>query len=158
MKHATKIAAVAMLACVAVWALVQAADAPDSLVERYPSVLREDHRPQILYFGATWCSPCKTQKPKVLALKAEGYRVRTFDYDDHTELAKWFHVSSVPKTILWKDQTIQKFWVGVAEIKPQLTAEYKIKAVIDEKDQQNAEALVPQESNRTCPPGKTGSG
>lgn len=38
---------------------------------------------EIQYFGATWCAPCRTQKPLVVALAQRyGVPLAVFDIDD----------------------------------------------------------------------------
>ena len=44
--------------------------------------------PTIEYWSAPWCAPCKTLKPKVIALaEAHGFEFREHDVDDPKETA-----------------------------------------------------------------------
>lgn len=64
------------------------------------------NKPVLLDFYADWCGPCKMLSP-VLHEIAEEYagtlKVGKINVDEQTELAKRFHVSSIPMLVLFKD-------------------------------------------------------
>lgn len=59
-------------------------------------------KPRVLEFSATWCGPCKRQKPIYEeAKKKYGDRIdmESIDVDENPELAQKYHVDAVPTFI-----------------------------------------------------------
>lgn len=62
----------------------------------------ERGKPAVLEFSATWCGPCKRQKPIFeQAVKKYGEKIdmQTIDVDEHPELARKYNVDAVPTFI-----------------------------------------------------------
>jgi thioredoxin-like negative regulator of GroEL len=51
---------------------------------------------EYIYFGASWCSPCKTLTPEV---SASPKNIQILDVDTNKVLADKFGISSVPMII-----------------------------------------------------------
>lgn len=54
----------------------------------------------VLDFHATWCGPCKTQRPRIESLKKAGYPIKTVDIDADKATAKRYQVEAVPTLVL----------------------------------------------------------
>jgi thioredoxin-like negative regulator of GroEL len=54
---------------------------------------------QIIFFGASWCGPCKTFKPVMESLQSE-MSISFIDVDSSPQTAAQYNVRSVPTTIL----------------------------------------------------------
>lgn len=64
-----------------------------------------ENHPYVLYFGATWCGPCKRMKSVTFdGLKdddqASGYQWLKFDIDESPEIATRFGIVSVPSIVV----------------------------------------------------------
>lgn len=67
-------------------------------------------------FWATWCPPCRKQKPIVEELAAEvGARavIAQLDVDASPAIAQRFHVESIPTLIIFRDGKPAKTFLGV---------------------------------------------
>ena len=49
-----------------------------------------------IYFGATWCGPCKAIKPLV---KSSNKQVTIVNIDDYKDLASEYNIKSVPTIV-----------------------------------------------------------
>jgi thiol-disulfide isomerase/thioredoxin len=56
--------------------------------------------PILLDFHAQWCGPCHRARPAVKQLASDGYPIKTVDIDQEPELARRYHVNSVPTFIV----------------------------------------------------------
>lgn len=57
-------------------------------------------------FYADWCPPCKTMKPIVDRVQTDytgKLRVLAINIDHHPEIARRYHVSSIPDFVILKD-------------------------------------------------------
>ena len=68
---------------------------------------------KILYFSAEWCGPCKTFKPKMKKLAAEGFPVEFLDVERDSELTMRHGVRNVPTTIITFDGQEKFRFVGI---------------------------------------------
>lgn len=57
----------------------------------------------LLDFSATWCGPCQQMSPIVSRLEREGYPIRKVDVDQERDLARRFHISTIPAFVLVVD-------------------------------------------------------
>lgn len=70
----------------------------------------------LLDFSATWCGPCKMQKPILEEVEAEmGSKVdvKLIDVDQHPDLAGKYGIHAVPTLIIEKDGTEVRRFTGV---------------------------------------------
>jgi len=67
----------------------------------------------LVEFSATWCAPCKAQKPIIQELTRkykEQASIIEMDIDKHKDLAKLYMVQSIPTLIIFKNGLeIQRF-------------------------------------------------
>ncbi|NVF11245.1 thioredoxin [Anaerococcus sp. AGMB00486] len=64
-------------------------------------------------FSATWCGPCKMQKPILEELESEvDFDIYSVDVDQSPELAGRYNVNAVPSMMLFKKGTLKNTLVG----------------------------------------------
>lgn len=67
-------------------------------------------------FFATWCSPCKMLAPTIEEIANETtITVAKCDIDESEDLAREYHVMSVPTVVIFKDGAEVQRFVGVRE-------------------------------------------
>ena len=56
----------------------------------------------LLEFSATWCGPCKIQKPIIEELKElkDLFDINIIDVDENTEMAEKYNITAVPTIII----------------------------------------------------------
>ncbi|WMW23909.1 thioredoxin family protein [Methanolobus sediminis] len=71
---------------------------------------------ELLDFSATWCGPCKMQKPHLEKVEAElagQIEVKVVDVDQNQSLAAQYGIQAVPTLIILKDGEIVKRFTGL---------------------------------------------
>ena len=71
---------------------------------------------ELLDFSATWCGPCKMQKPfleKVEAELGDKVEVKVIDVDQNQSLAAQYGIQAVPTLIILKDGEMVKRFTGL---------------------------------------------
>ena len=84
-------------------------------------------KPTLLDFTATWCGPCRMQKPILEELEKEfgdKVEIKEVDVDQNQELAAKHAIRVVPTLILEKDGVEAKRFTGVTQASV-LSAEFK---------------------------------
>lgn len=70
---------------------------------------------EVMYFGATWCPPCKKMKQlfkdKDVKKELDRLDMKIYDVDVDKELAKSYNIQSIP-TLIIKDENQLKRYVG----------------------------------------------
>ena len=71
---------------------------PDNAPASNGAQAATDEKPTyLIYFTATWCGPCQSQKPIIQEIKDAGkYKVYIVDIDNDPQTAKAWGVSTVP--------------------------------------------------------------
>ncbi|WP_406656131.1 thioredoxin domain-containing protein [Methanolobus sp. ZRKC2] len=73
-------------------------------------------KPELLDFSATWCGPCKMQKPILDKVKEElgdKVDVKVIDVDQNQDMARKYGVQAVPTLVILKDGEPVKRFTGV---------------------------------------------
>ena len=68
--------------------------------------LIQSSKPVLVDFYAEWCGPCKIMKPTLLDVAeriGDQAKIVQVNIDIEKELAKRFHIQSVPTLIIFKD-------------------------------------------------------
>jgi thioredoxin 1 len=62
-------------------------------------------RPSMIFFGASWCGPCKMATPQVefLAETMPECGIAKVDIDDNEELAREFSIMKIPTFLFFKN-------------------------------------------------------
>lgn len=71
---------------------------------------------ELLDFSATWCGPCKMQKPfleKVEAELGDKIDVKVIDVDQNQSMAAEYGIQAVPTLIIRKDGAVVKRFTGL---------------------------------------------
>ena len=64
-------------------------------------------------FSATWCGPCKMQKPVLEEMESEvDFDIYSVDVDENPELAGRYNVNAVPSMMLFKGGVLKNTLVG----------------------------------------------
>ncbi len=71
---------------------------------------------ELLDFSATWCGPCKMQKPILEEVKeklGDKAEIKVVDVDENQALAAQYSIQAVPTLLILKDGEIAKRFTGV---------------------------------------------
>ena len=74
---------------------------------------------EIIDFSATWCGPCKMQKPIIEELKAkygDKVSVKVIDVDEDQDLAYKYSVHAIPTIILLNGGAMVSSFVGLTSL------------------------------------------
>lgn len=64
-------------------------------------------------FSATWCGPCKMQKPVLEEMEVEvDFEIYSVDVDENPDLAGRYNVNAVPSMMLFKGGVLKNTLVG----------------------------------------------
>ena len=64
-------------------------------------------------FSATWCGPCKMQKPVLEEMEGEvDFEIYSVDVDENPDLAGRYNVNAVPAMMLFKGGALKNTLVG----------------------------------------------
>ncbi len=55
---------------------------------------------KLVVFSAAWCGPCKTYKPILKEIKAQGYDVTIYDIDEDKDKSDAAGVRGIPTTLV----------------------------------------------------------
>ncbi|WNY25292.1 thioredoxin family protein [Methanolapillus millepedarum] len=71
---------------------------------------------ELIDFSATWCGPCRMQKPIIEELKTKYAKVnfRIVDIDESPDMARTYNIHAVPTLVVLKDGKEVSRFVGVS--------------------------------------------
>jgi len=80
----------------------------------FEEIVVKSEKTVLLDFYANWCGPCKMVSPIVDKIAAEHpeYLVGKVNVDDEPELARKFHVASIPLLVVMRDGEVVDSVVG----------------------------------------------
>ena len=63
---------------------------------------------EVKYYGASWCAPCHSAKPKIQELcKKCGISLSVYDYDELEEEERGT-ITKLPTVQIWQNKTLEK--------------------------------------------------
>ena len=91
--------------------------------ENFQAEVMESKDTILLDFWATWCGPCRMVAPVLeeIAAQRPDIKVCKIDVDENADLAREFHVMSIPTLVVMKNGEVLKATVGF-QSKEQLLA------------------------------------
>ena len=81
----------------------------------FEDVVMNAEIPSLVYFGATWCGPCKVMKPLIDDLEldmGEQFQFAKIDIDESNTTAAKFGIRNIPTMLLIKDGEVVDKKVG----------------------------------------------
>jgi len=67
---------------------------------------------EVIFFNASWCSPCQQMKPGVDKLVESGYPIEMVDIEENPTLAESAEVRGVPTTAIYENGVLVERLVG----------------------------------------------
>lgn len=65
---------------------------------------------RVEYYTAAWCGPCRSVRPIIEQLQAEGWNIEKIDVDQNRQLATEKQIQGVPTFIVYRDgQPVRRF-------------------------------------------------
>lgn len=79
----------------------------------FDTLVLENEGITLVDFSATWCGPCKMQKPVLEEIESEvDFDIYSVDVDENPELAGRYNVNAVPSMMLFKGGVLKNTLVG----------------------------------------------
>lgn len=113
--------------------------------KNFETEVLESEVPVLLDFWASWCGPCKMVSPiieEVAKERKDTIKVGKINIDEERELAKVFHVMSIPTLVVVNEGKVVKTSIGLRPKKDILSLidfEEEIVSAAEEKDLDSSE-------------------
>lgn len=80
----------------------------------FKEIVLDSDKPVLVDFFAQWCGPCQTMGPIVEEIAGElsDVKVCKIDIDDAMEIARKYHVMSIPTFVIFEGGEVSKRTVG----------------------------------------------
>lgn len=85
-------------------------------IDEFNAVIKNEKKPVLVDFWATWCNPCRMQTPILEELAEElkdKVKVVKVDVDENEKLAYELKIRSIPTLYLYKDGNLVEKSVGL---------------------------------------------
>lgn len=69
----------------------------------FQAEVKDQTVPVVVDFYADWCGPCRSLKPVLEQLEAEGHKIVKLDITEEPELAGHFGISALPTLLAFKN-------------------------------------------------------
>lgn len=82
----------------------------------FEETINQPGKKVLVDFFATWCNPCKMLAPMLEELSetlAENCQIVKIDIDENPEVARKYHVMSIPTLVLFEEGNATERMVGV---------------------------------------------
>lgn len=86
--------------------------------QTFQSIIGDFMKPILMDFSATWCGPCRMQKPILEELEKkykDKVEFKVIDVDENQQLASKYSIHAVPTLIIEKDGVEVKRFMGVTQ-------------------------------------------
>lgn len=80
----------------------------------FKEIVLDSDKPVLVDFFAQWCGPCQTMGPIVeeISGELEDVKVCKLDIDEAMEIARKYHVMSIPTFLIFENAEVKKRTVG----------------------------------------------
>lgn len=85
--------------------------------DEFDKLIKEEEKPVLVDFWATWCNPCRMQTPILEEFAKElsdKVRVVKVNVDENEKLAFELSIRSIPTLMLYKDGEMKEKTVGLS--------------------------------------------
>ncbi len=110
-------------------------------------LVRNESKPVVVDFYATWCTPCKYMKPifEELAKQKDGYVFAAIDGSDHPGIMKEYNVEAVPSFLVFKNG---KVWGKIKGRKSKDELLFELEKIIASENPIEYEEVKPSIDNQ----------
>lgn len=67
---------------------------------------------RVEYYTAAWCGPCRSIKPVIEELKAEGWNIEKIDADSNRDKVQANNIAGIPTFLIYRDNKLVRRFSG----------------------------------------------